>query len=148
MSEIIITVDLGTITAYEILRDPLKVEKDRLKTIKGDVAIEPRSKASEKFRGPAGRFYQGGGTSGTTAGFGEQQKAVLETEKRQIKSLAEIINALVLERDCDKWHLAADRSINTRILEQLTPAVKAKLKKNVPANLTKTDQSKIMSYFA
>lgn len=105
-------------------------------------------KASEKFRAAAGRFYQGGGGDGTIAGFGEQHNAELETEKRLIKRIADDINRLIPEKDCDKWYLAADRSINSQILELLTPEVKAKLRKNVAANLTKTDKSKIMGYFA
>jgi hypothetical protein len=148
MSEIIITVDLGTINAYEIIMDPLKIESDRLETIKSYVTIEPHARASEKYSGAAGRFYQGGGTSGTTSGFGEQQNVELEVEKRLIKRLAETINELVMGKDCDKWFLAADRSINNQILKNLNPAVKAKLKKNVAANLTKTDKSEIMGYFA
>ncbi len=147
MSEIIITVDLGTINAYEIIRNPLKIESNRVKPIKSYVTIEPHARAYEKYRDAAGRFYQGGGTSGTTAGFGEQHNVDLEAEKRLIKRLAEDINDLILEKDCDKWFLAADRSINNQILENLTPAVKAKLKKNVAANLTKTDKSVVMDYF-
>ncbi|VUZ85534.1 Protein required for attachment to host cells [Candidatus Methylomirabilis lanthanidiphila] len=148
MSEVIITVDLGTMTAYEIVKDPWKVESDRLETIKSHVTIEPRLRASDKFRDTAGRFYQGGGTSGITAGVGEQHSVELEAERRLIKQIAEDINTLILDKDCDKWFLAADRSINDQILENLAPAVKARLKKNVAANLTKLDKSKLMSYFA
>lgn len=147
MSEIIITADLGTINIYEVIRDPLKIESDRLETIKSYVTIEPRSKASEKFSDAAGRFYQGGGTGGTTAGFGEQHNVELETEKRLIRRIAEDISELIVEKDCDKWFLAADRSINNQILEYLTPDVKAKLKKNIAANLTKTATSELMDYF-
>ncbi|NJD67113.1 MAG: hypothetical protein C3F12_01095 [Candidatus Methylomirabilota bacterium] len=148
MSEIIITVDLGTMIAYEIVKDPWKIESDKLETIKSHVTIEPRLRASDKFRDAAGRFYQGGGASGTTGGFGEPHAVELEAEKRLIKQIAEDINQLVLEKDCEKWFLAADRAINNQILENLTPAVKAKLKKNVSANLTKIDKSKLMSHFA
>ena len=147
MTEIIITVDLGTINAFKIIKDPLKIQSDKIEAIKSFLTTEPRAKASEKFRDSAGRFYQGGGTGGTTAGFGEPHNVELETEKRLIKRIADDINGLILEKKCDKWYLAADKRINNQILENLTPAVKAKMKKNVAANLTKTAKAEIMSYF-
>jgi len=145
MSDIIITVDLGTMMAYEIVKDPWKIESTRLEAIKSHVTIEPRLKASDKFSDSAGRFYQGGGA---TAGFGEPHAITLEAEKRLIKQIAEDINTLVSEKGCEKWFLAADKAINNQILENLTSAVRAKLKKNVSANLTKIDKVKLMSYFA
>lgn len=144
MSDIIITVDLGTMMAYEIVRDPWKIESTKLEIIKSHVTIEPRLKASDKFRDSAGRFYQGGGV---IAGFGEPHAVELEAEKRLIKQITEDINVLVSEKECEKWFLAADKAINNQILENLTPAVKAKLKNTVSANLTKIDKSKLMSYF-
>ncbi|ANA40953.1 MULTISPECIES: host attachment protein [Geobacter] len=148
MSDIIITVDLGIMNAYEIVRDPLKIESDRLEPIKSPVAVESSAKVTDKYGDAAGRFYQGGGTGTRAAGFGEQHTVELETKRRLIRLLAENINRLVSEKDCDRWFLAADRSINNQILESLAPAVKAKLKRNIAANLTKIDKSEVMSHFA
>lgn len=147
MNEIIITADLGTMNIYAVVRDPLKIASNRLEKIRSSVADEPRMKASEKYAAAAGRFYQGGGTGGTTAGSGEQHNAALETEKRLIKRIADDINELIADKNCDKWYLAAARSINNQLVELLTPEVKAKLKKCVAANLTKTAKSKLMEYF-
>lgn len=147
MSEILVTVDLGTLNAYEIIKDPIKLQSDRLNMIKSEVMIEPRARAAKKFSDSAGRFYQGGGAGGTAAGFGEQHNAELETEKRLIKYIADTINELVLERDSDRWFLAAEKSINKQILEQLAPPVRAKLEKNVAANLTKAPKLEIMGHF-
>lgn len=147
MNEIIITADLGTTNIYEVVRDPLKIASTRLEKIRSSVADEPRMKASEKFAAAAGRFYQGGGTGGTTAGSGEQHNIELETEKRLIRRIADNINGLIAEKECDKWYLAAERSITNQILDLLTPEVKAKLKKSVAANLIKTAKSKLMEYF-
>jgi hypothetical protein len=145
MSDIIVVVDLGTINAYEIIKDPFELESDKIETIKSYVTIEPRVKGSEKFRDSAGRFYQGGGPE---AGFGEKHSIERETEKRLIDHIVDEINQLVLKSECDKWFLAADRSISNQILENLSPEVKAKLKKNVAANLTKAPKSEVMDYFA
>lgn len=147
MNEIIITADLGAMNIYEIVRDPLRIASNRLEKIKSSVAEEPRMKASEKFTAAAGRFYQGGGTDGTIAGFGEPHNVEKEAEKRLIKRIAYDINGLIAEKGCDKWYLAAERRITNQILDLLTPEVKAKLKKSVAVNLTKTDKSKLMEYF-
>jgi hypothetical protein len=147
MSDLIIVADLGAISVFEIVKDPLKIQSDKLKMIKSLVMTEPRIKAAQKFSDSAGRFYQGGGAEGTVAGFGEQHNIELETERRLIKGIAGHINEMAAEKDCDKWFLAADKSINNQILEYLTPAVKAKLRKNVALNLTKSGKHDIMRYF-
>jgi hypothetical protein len=148
MSEILITVDLGAVNVYEVIRDPLKMASDRLETIKSYVTAEPRLKASEKFSDSAGRFYQGGGSGGASAGVGEQHNIELETEKRVIKLIAGDINELIAGQGRDNWYLAADRNINNQILELLKPEVKAKLRKNVAADLTKASKLEIMEHFA
>lgn len=148
MSEIIITVDLGSINIYKVIKDPLKMGSDRLETIKRSVTVEPHLKASEKFSNSSGRFYQGGGAGGRAAGFGEKHNIELESEKRLVDHIVDEINELILKSDCDKWFLAADRSISNQILENLSPPVKAKLKKSVAANLTKSSKVEIMGHFA
>jgi hypothetical protein len=148
MSEIIVTADLGAINAFEIIKDPMKLQSDRLKMIKGETREEPRARAAERFSDAAGRFYQGGGTGGTAAGVGEQHNLELETEKRAIKHIAEVVNELAADEKCDKWFLAAEKSINNQILEYVRPDVKAKLKKNVAADLTKASKRDILGHFA
>jgi hypothetical protein len=147
MKEVMIIADLSTISIYRIIRDPLKLASDRLEEVKRAVSKEPRTRAADKFSDSAGRFYQGGGMGGTTAGFGEPHNTALEEEKRIVKHLADEITALVAEKDCEGWFLAAGKSINNQVLGQLSPAVKAKLKGNVAANLTKTPKAELLGHF-
>ncbi len=147
MKDLMFIADLGTVTVFEIIRDPLHVASDRLKAVRSAVEIEPHERASEKFSDSAGRFYQGGGKGGTTAGFGEPHNAALEAEKRIVKRIAEEITAFVCEKGCEGWYLAAEKSINHQILGHLSAEVKAKLKKNVAADLTNSPRAELLGHF-
>ncbi len=61
--------------------------------------------------------------------------------------IAKDINTLIDKEDCKKWYLAAGKKINSQIIKNLKPEIKARLGKNIPADLTKIDKSKILSYF-
>jgi Protein required for attachment to host cells len=148
MNEIIIVADLGHMKILRIMKDPLGLESPKVELIKSLSFIETHSKPSDKFSDAAGRFYMGSGKRGTAAGFGEPHHVESEVEKRLIKQVAEEINALIIQENCDRWHLSADRSINSQIIEKLDPSTIAKLKKNITANLIKSPKAKVLSHFA
>ncbi len=146
MRELVVVADLGAIHVYKVVKDPLRLGSDRLEPIKNIVTIEPHMRASGRFSDSAGRFYQGGGTTGTAAGFGEPHNTALEAERRIIKRIVDEIKALV-DRDCEAWLFAADRSVINHVLGQLDASVRAKLRQSVPADLTKVPRSELMEHF-
>ena len=148
MSEIIIIADLGHMKAFRMTRNPLGLESPKIELIKSCAFNEAHAKFSDKFSDSAGRYYVGSGRKGTGAGFGEPHNIESEEEKRLIAQFAEDIRALILKEGCEKWYFAADSGINSRIIDKLDPSTKAKLKKNVAANLTKASKSRILSRFA
>jgi hypothetical protein len=148
MNEIIIVADLGHLKAFRMTRNPLGLESPKIELIKSCAFIEAHAKSSDKFSDSAGRYYVGSGKKGTGAGFGEPHHIESEAEKRLIAQFAEDIKALILKEGCEKWYFAADSGINGRIIEKLDSSIKAKLKKNITANLTKATKSKILSRFA
>lgn len=147
MSLIIIAVNLGSFKAFRVSEDPFELESAKVELIRSHDVTESRMRISEKARDQAGRFYQGGGTGATESGFGEQHGIKLETEKRLVKLLSDDINTLITEENCDKWYLAAGKNLNGRLVESLLPMVREKLKKNVTADLTWADKTKIMDNF-
>ncbi|MBE0425805.1 MAG: host attachment protein [Nitrospirae bacterium] len=147
MNIIIIIADLGHFKAYRVLKDPLKLESDKLELIRDYVSIETHYKSKDKFRDKPGIYKLGGGKGWVSSGFGESQ-AELETEKKLIKQIAESIDAVVREEDCEKWYFAAGGRINGKIIESLDPVVIAKLEKNIKSNLTKLAKSKILLRFS
>ncbi len=146
MRELMVVADLGAINIYRIVKDPLKMGSDRLEPLKSIVTIEPHVKASERFSDSAGRFYQGGGTGGTSAGFGEPHNIALEEERRIVKRIAEEI-AGVVDRDCEGWLFAADRNIINHVLRHLNSEIRGKLRQSVPADLTNIPKSELLGHF-
>jgi len=72
-------------------------------------------------------------------GSGERHNIETETEKRLIKLIAKNIDVIIAGEKCGVWHLAAAKKINRQVIDKLRPEVKAKLDKNITADLTKID---------
>jgi len=144
---IIITADLGHFKAYRITKDPLDISP-RVMLIKSYDAIDGHVKLGEKLSDAAGRFRRGGVKDETAMGSGERHNIDLETENRLVKMIAKDIAALIFSEKCEKWYLAAGEKINRNIVESLNPDVKARLIKNVNADLVKIGKSEILSHFA
>jgi len=145
MEKIIIVVDLGHFKAYRVTKNPM--ESDRTELIKSYDSVAGHGKLTDKLSDDAGRFGMRGGKNGSAKGYGEPHSLQLETEKKLIKMMAKDINDLLNREKCSKWWLAAVRKINKKIIENLTPDIKAKLDKNITADLTKVAKSDILSHF-
>ncbi|MBI4847804.1 MAG: host attachment protein [Nitrospirae bacterium] len=145
MSTIIITVDLGHFKAYRVTRPP--VGSAKIELVESYDSIEGLGKLSEKLSDSAGRFTGGGGEGEVAKGYGEPHNLELETRKKLVKTIAADINALIKKEACENWHLAAAGEINKDIIKKLEPEVKARLDKNIPANLTKIHKAEILSRF-
>ncbi len=78
---------------------------------------------------------------------GERHNIELESRKRLVRQMAQRLNALARQDQIEQCYLAASREINHQLVEELEPQVRAKIAKNVPANLTKLEQAEIMSHF-
>lgn len=147
MSKVIIAVDLGHFKAYRVTEDPLE-KSPKTELIESYDSIEARLKLSDKLSDAAGRFRMSGGRNEKGAGYGEAHNIELESEKRLIKQIATDISDLVSREKCEKWYLAAAKSINSQIVEHLEPGVRARLRKIVPCNLTKAGKSEILEHFS
>jgi hypothetical protein len=145
MEKIIVVVDLGHFKAYKVTKEPL--ESTRTKLIKSYDAIDAHGKLSEKLSDNAGRFGIGKGKNGAAKGYGEPHNLHLEIEKKLIKTIAQDINELIKKEKLPQWYLAAVRKINKQVVELLNAAVRAKLEKNITADLTKTHKSEILGFF-
>lgn len=145
---IIIVADLGHFKAFKVTTDPEGVESPRVALLKSYDSTEARLKASEKFSDSAGRFKRDGNNSlKSTASYGERHNIQNEAKKRLISMTAKSINELIMEQKCERWHLAATKSMNNTLLGMLDPGVREKLGKNLKSDLTNTAKSKILGYF-
>jgi hypothetical protein len=79
---------------------------------------------------------------------GERHNIEFEKRKRLARRLAERVNALMRRDDVDICYLAASKEINHQILEEVEPRLRAKIEKNLAADLTKINKSELLQHFA
>lgn len=144
MKKIIIVADLGHFKAYEVSKNPL--ESPRIELKRSYDIIGAHGRMREKLSDEAGRFAMKGGKKGLK-GYGEPHNIELENRKKLIKQIASDINELIKNEKPSEWHLAASKSINNQILDNLEPAIKELLGKNIMADLTKKHKSELLDYF-
>ncbi|MBI5234015.1 MAG: host attachment protein [Deltaproteobacteria bacterium] len=145
MSKVIIVVDLGHFKAYKVTKNPN--ESARLDLLDSYDITDTHGKLKDKFTDAEGSFARGAGKACTAKGSGEPHNLRTETEKKVIGRIASDIGSLVKKEGGATWCLAAAEKINNQILAGLDPSIKAKLDKNITADLTKTAKSKILGYF-
>jgi len=145
MSEIIIVTDAGYFEAYEVIEEIM--ESPRLEMIKKFANVDARTKFSEKVSDQAGRFGRDQGGGNVVKSYGEPHNLEQEIEKNVIKTIVEEINKIINKHKPKKWYLAAEKTINKRIVEQLDDNVRDSLAKNVKADLTKKGKKELLSYF-
>ena len=144
MNTLIIVVDLGHFKVYRISKNIL--ESPKITNVKDYDNIEAHTRFGEKLSDDAGRFGLIGGKKGVK-GYGEPHNMKLEAKKKQIKNITDDINILIKKNKCIEWYLAAGKSINKQILDNLDQSVRAKLKKNIISDLTKKHKTDLLSLF-
>jgi len=144
MNTLIIVVDLGHFKVYRVSKKIL--ESPRIDNLKSYDNIEAHTRLGEKLSDDAGRFGLIGGKKGVK-GYGEPHNMKLEAKKKLLKNIADDINTLIMKNKCDEWCLAAGKSINKQILDNLDQSVRAKLKMNIKSDLTKKHKTDLLSCF-
>ncbi len=98
----------------------------------------------------AGRFPKGAGPNAANGAMsqGERHNIVLEQRKRLARRLVERMNTLMRRDDFESCYFAASKEINHQILEELPPQLRAKIQKNLAADLTRIEKSKLLGHFA
>ena len=141
--KLIIVADLGRVKAYRITHDSLS-PTPRLELVEDLEMTEAHGRLLDKVTDKAGRF-PGNGTGPGGMSIGENHNLGLETERRLLKKVAERIDSLVKNERV--WYLAAVKEINPRVLENLSPAARQTLSKNISADLIKTPKEQLLSHF-
>ncbi|HVV71310.1 MAG TPA: host attachment protein [Verrucomicrobiae bacterium] len=152
---LLVVADLGGFKAFR-----LHNEQERLLN---NAALKrpPRLEFVEEFHNPeahgrivdrvsdlSGRFPRGTGRkSGGAMSDGERHNIELESRKRLVRQLAQRVNALARAQEIERCFLAASKEINSQLVQELEPQVRAKVEKNVPADLMKVERANIMRYF-
>ena len=140
--QLLIVTDLGSFKAYSVDYSALNATP-RLELIEHFHPEEPR--IADSLSKLAGRYRAPGARGGAT--WGERNNIDLEERKRLIRRLSGRLNALMGDGAVDSCYFAASKGIDHQILDSLTRAAHAKIKKNLPADLIKASKEKLLDYF-
>jgi hypothetical protein len=148
MNTLLVVADLGGFKAFKLENNNHFPQTPRLELLEHFENPEAHGRIVDKVSDLSGRFPRGtGARSGGAMSDGERHNIELESRKRFVRQLALRLNALARSQDVDRCFLAASREINNQLLEELEPQVRAKVAKNVSADLTKLGKTEILSHF-
>lgn len=142
-TKLVVVADLGLLRAYKLYRNETGASP-RLELIEEIELNEAHQRITDLVSDQAGRFASSG-SAGASAG--ERHNIELEHRKRLIKQLAERLTALLRAVDVDACYFAASREINHKMLELLPHDLRAKITKNISADLTKLGKAELLGRF-
>ena len=142
---VIVVTDLGNFKAYKLERTNLNTP--RLELFREELPVNGHGKIVEKVSDHAGRYHNRAHGKWATP-WGEPHNIELEDRKRRIRHVAHELDTLLRNDDVDGCWLAASKEINHQVISELGPQARAKILKNIPADLTRTDKSQLLNHFA
>lgn len=144
---LVVVADLGCLKAYKLENGMSRAP--RLELVEQFDNPEAHNRMVERVTDQSGRFPRGAAklAHGNVMSDGERHNIELEQRKRFVRELARRLNALARNKEIERCFLAASREINHQLVEELEPQVRAKIEKNVPADLTKLERADILQRF-
>lgn len=142
--KLVVLADLGRLKAYR-LESGSAIDRPSWRLVE-DRQTEVTHHLREDVTDAAGRYRKEPAVVGALSD-GEQHNLDLERRQRALKALAQNITELIHREQVDGCYLAADARINQPLLDAMDPAARAKIQKNVPANLSKLDLEELRERF-
>jgi hypothetical protein len=143
-AKLLVLVDLGRLKAYRLGQSPV-LSTPRLEFLEEwetNVTEHLSTELTDQF----GRFRTGSGRGGPgNMSDGEEHNLDLERRRRAAKTLARRIGKLAAK--VEGYYFAAAAEINQALLEEMDRGTRAKIEKNVPADLTKARADQIIRHF-
>jgi hypothetical protein len=145
--KLLIVTDLGRFKAYRFEESPL-YSTPRLELLE-DRDTKVNERMSEQVTDQAGQFSKGARSFAAVNDMsnGERHNLALEIRRRAVKELADLISQILKQENVDGCYLAAGSEINQTLLDALPPHVRARIEKNVTANLTRLNAAQIIEHF-
>jgi hypothetical protein len=143
-NELLIVTDLGQLKAYKLELTPRRTP--RLEPVEEIVLEDARLRVTETVTDMAGR-HSGPTQKNWSAPLGDDHNLKLETKRRLIRQIAGHIQRLIQRTGFDGCWLAAHKEINHQILEELPQAIRARIEKNLPLDLTKATEAELLEQF-
>jgi len=144
---LVLVVDLGCLKAFRVENGVARTP--RLELIEQFDNPEAHNRLGERVTDLSGRFPRGAAKpgNGNVMSDGERHNIELEQRKRFVREMARRVNSLARNEEIERCFLAASREINHQLVEELEPQVRAKIEKNLSADLTKLERADILERF-
>jgi|ERR1051325_1871244 protein required for attachment to host cells len=144
---IVVVADLGCLKAFKLENGV--TQTPRLELIEQFDNASAHDRLVERVSDQSGRFPRGAAkpANGSVMSDGERHNIELEQRKRFVRELARRLNSLARNKEIERCFLAASREINHQLVEELEPEVRAKIEKNLSADLTKLERAEILERF-
>jgi hypothetical protein len=143
-SKLVVVADLGHLRAYR-LEKTSKLGRSQWKLIE-DRETNVTHHLSEDVTDQAGRVRKEPGVRGALSD-GEKHELDLERRHRAVKAMAERLTELIRRENAGGCCFAADARINQLILDELDDATRAKIERNILANLSKLSPEELRERF-
>lgn len=144
--KLMVLADLGHLKAYQI------EESDRFSTPRLELldqwASDVPNHLREEVTDQAGQYRKGSVTAGASnTSDGDEHNLDLERRRRAAKAIAKRVTHLMNRQEFDGCYFAAPGEIRNSILDELDPRNRARIEKNVAANLTRLNTSEVLAHF-
>ncbi len=144
---LLVVADLGGFKAFKMENNHVH-RTPRLELLDEFSNVQAHGRLVDRVTDLSGRFPRGTGLKAAGAmSDGERHNIELETRKRLVRQLAQRLNELARTEDVEHCLLAASKEINHQLIQELEPQVRAKITKNLPADLMKVERSELLSRF-
>ena len=142
---LVVVADLAGFKAFKLENHEIN-RSPRLELVEQFENHGAHGRLVDKVSDLSGRFPRSG-TAGGAMSDGERHNIELEMRKRFVRQLAQRINTLARNSEIERCLLAVSREINHQLIEELDPQVRAKIEKNLPADLTKLGRAELLGRF-
>lgn len=145
---LLVVTDLAGFKAYRLENGRLS-RTPRLELLEEYINAGAHERLVDQVSDLSGRFPRSTGGPNLTGAMsdGERHNIEREQRKRLVRQLAQRLSALMLKAGVERCYLAASREINHQLLDDLDPRVRARIEKNLHADLTKTDKAELLRHF-
>jgi hypothetical protein len=141
---LVIVTDLGAFKAYLFEHTPNGTP--RLEPVEEIAFVAPHQRVHETITDLAGR--RGAPTQfGGGAPLADEHNLKLEMDRRVVRDIAKEIEKLIERFKPDACWLAAHKEINHQIIAELPQALRPRIMKNLPRDLTKVDPKEVIEQF-
>lgn len=145
---LVVVAELGGFKAFKVENNNHVAREPRLEILEHYENAAAHEHLVDKVSDLSGRFPRGTGTkAGGAMADGERHNIELEARRRLVRQLAQRLNTLARGQEIERCFLAASKEINHQLLEELDPHLRAKIEKNIPADLTKLERAEILRRF-